>query len=82
MSNGVEFSWKGLAEASEEATRKFTWISAGLFVACTILAYLSISAYVRYSQTCEYIGVHAPAVAGQQTEEADFAQVLLQKYCG
>ena len=82
MSQGVEYTWKTLAEASDEATRKFAWIAAGLFIACGVLAYLSISTYVRYSNTCEYIGEHAPAVAVQQTEEADFARVLLRNYCG
>jgi hypothetical protein len=82
MSHGVEFTWKSLAEASDEATRKFAWIAAGLFIACSVLAYLSISTHLRYANTCEYIGTHAPAVAVQQTEEADFARVLLRNYCG
>lgn len=81
MSHGVEFTWKNLAEASEDATRKFAWIAAGLFLACSVLAYLSISAHLRYSSTCAYIGEHAPAVAVQQTAEAEFARALLRNYC-
>lgn len=81
MTHGVEYTWKSLAEASDEATRKFAWIAAGLLIACGVLAYLSISTYVSYSNTCEYIGEHAPAVAVQQTEEADFARGLLLNYC-
>ena len=81
MSHGVEFTWKSLAEASEDATRKFAWIAAGLFIACSILAYLSINTHLRYSSTCEYISVHAPAVAVQQSQEANFARALLRNYC-
>lgn len=81
MSHGVEFTWKNLAEASEDATRKFAWIAAGLFVACIVLAYLSISTYLNYSSTCEYISMHAPQVAVQQTKEADFARSLLRNHC-
>lgn len=81
MSHGVEFTWKSLAEASDEATRKFACIAAGLFVACGVLAYLSISTYLSYANTCEYIGANAPAVAVQQTKEAEFARVLLRNYC-
>jgi hypothetical protein len=82
MSHGVDYTWKNLAEASEDATRKFAWIAGGLFVACMILAYLSISTHLRYTSTCAYIGEHAPAVALQQSEEADFARGLLRNYCG
>jgi hypothetical protein len=81
MSHGVEYTWKSLAEASDEATRKFAWIAAGLFIACAILAYLSISTYLAYSNTCAYINAHAPAVAVEQTDEADFARALLRNYC-
>lgn len=81
MSHGVEFTWKSLAEASEDATRKFAWIAAGLFIACSVLAYLSISTHLRYSSTCEYISQHAPAVAVQHTEEAVFARGLLRNHC-
>ena len=81
MSHGVEFTWKNLAEASEDATRKFAWIAAGLLLACSVLAYLSISTYLNYSDTCEYIGTHAPQVAVQQTKEADFARSLLRNHC-
>lgn len=81
MSHGVEYTWKSLAEASDEAFRKFAWIAAGLFIACAILAYLSISTYLAYANTCAYISVHAPAVAVEQTEEADFARALLRNYC-
>jgi len=81
MTHGVEFTWKSLAEASEDATRKFACIAAGLFIACAVLAYLSISTHLRYANTCEYIGAHAPAVAVQETEEAAFARVLLRNYC-
>ena len=81
MSHGVEYTWKSLAEASDEATRKFAWIAGGLLIACAVLGYLSISTYVRYVNTCEYIGEHAPAVAMEQTEEADFARGLLLNYC-
>lgn len=81
MSQGVEFTWKNLAEASEDATRKFAWIAAGLFIACTALAYLSISTHLNYASTCEYISTHAPRVAVQQTKEADFARTLLRNYC-
>ena len=81
MSHGVEYTWKNLAEASDDATRKFAWIAAGLFIACSILAYLSISSHLRYSSTCAYIGDHAPAVAVQQSKEADFARTLLRNYC-
>jgi hypothetical protein len=82
MSHGVEYTWKSLAEASNEATRKFAWIAAGLFVACSILAYLSVTTYVRYSSTCGYIVEHAQAVANEQSNEADFARALLRNYCG
>jgi len=82
MSHGVDYTWKSLAEASDEATRKFAWIAAGLFIACSVLAYLSISAYLGYSNTCEYIGAEAPALAMEQGEEADFARALLSDYCG
>lgn len=81
MSQGVEYTWKNLAEASDEATRKFAWIAAGLFIACAILAYLSISTHLRYASTCDYIGEHAPAVAVQKTKEADFARALLRTHC-
>ena len=81
MSHGVEFTWKSLAEASEDATRKFAWIAAGLFIACSVLAYLSISSHLRYTSTCAYIGEHAPAVAVQHSEEADFARALLRNHC-
>ena len=81
MSHGVEYTWKSLAEASEDATRKFSWIAAGLLVACGVLGYLSISTYVRYANTCEYISQHAPSVAMLETEEADFARGLLLNYC-
>jgi hypothetical protein len=81
MSYGVEYTWKNLAEASAEATRKFAWIAAGLFVACSVLAYFSISTHLRYSQTCEYIATHAPVIAVQPTDEALFARALLQKHC-
>jgi hypothetical protein len=81
MSNSVEFTWKNLAEASEDATRKFAWIAAGLFIACSVLAYLSISTHLHYSNTCEYISLHAPTVAVQQSEEAAFARALLKNYC-
>lgn len=82
MSHGVEYTWKSLAEASEDATRKFAWIAAGLFIACSILAYLSISTYLGYSRTCEYIAHHAPAVALENTKEAELARDLLRNYCG
>ena len=81
MSNGVEFTWKNLAEASEDATRKFAWIAAGLLLACSVLAYLSITTHLRYSSTCAYIGENAPAVAIQDSKEADFARALLRNYC-
>ena len=81
MSHGVEYTWKSLAEASDEATRKFAWIAAGLFIACAVLAYLSISTYLAYANTCAYINAHAPAVAVEQTDEADFARALLRNYC-
>ena len=81
MSHGVEFTWKNLAEASEDATRKFAWIAAGLFLAGSVLAYLSISTHLRYSSTCAYISENAPAVATQKTEEAEFARALLRNYC-
>jgi hypothetical protein len=81
MSHGVEFTWKSLAEASEDATRKFAWIAAGLFIACGVLAYLSINTHLRYASTCQYISEHAPAVAVQNTEEAAFARGLLRNYC-
>jgi hypothetical protein len=81
MSHGVDYTWKNLAEASDDATRKFAWIAAGLFIACTVLAYLSISTHLNYSNTCEYISTHAPRVAVQQTKEADFARTLLRNYC-
>lgn len=82
MSRGVEYTWKSLAEASDEATRKFAWIAAGLLVACGVLAYLSISTYLRYSNTCAYIGAQAPAVMMEQSKEADFARTLLRNHCG
>ena len=81
MSHGVEFTWKSLAEASDDATRKFAWIAGGLFIACIILAYLSISTHMNYYSTCEYISTHAPHVAVQQSKEADFARTLLRNHC-
>jgi Sec-independent protein secretion pathway component TatC len=81
MSHGVEYTWRNLAEASAEATRKFAWIAAGLFLASSVLAYFSITTHLRYSQTCDYIATHAPVIAVQQTEEALFARSLLQKHC-
>lgn len=81
MSQGVEFTWKNLAEASEDATRKFAWIAAGLFIACAVLAYLSISTHLNYTSTCDYISTHAPRVAVEQTREAEFARSLLRNHC-
>lgn len=81
MSHGVEFTWKSLAEASEDATRKFAWIAGGLFVACIVLAYMSISSHLNYSNTCDYISRHAPQVAVQNTPEAEFARTLLRSHC-
>jgi hypothetical protein len=81
MSQRVEFTWKSLAEASEEASRKFTWAAVGFFVACAGLTYFLISTHVRYVETCAYIGSHVPAGAVQQVEEYDFARTLLQEYC-
>ena len=82
MNQGFEFTWKNLAEASEEAARKFAWIAAGLFLICAILTYVSINAHLRYAQTCGYIGQYAPVVAGQETGEGDFARMLLRNHCG
>lgn len=81
MSHGVEYTWKSLAEASDEATRKFALIAAGLFIACSVLAYLWISTQLRYASTCEFIAENAPAVAVQQTKEAEFARALLRSHC-
>lgn len=81
MNHGIEFTWKNLAEASEDAARKFAWIGAGLFLACGVLAWVSVSTHTRYSQTCEYIDQYGPRVAGQQNEEGAFARVLL-RHCG
>jgi len=81
MSHGVEYTWKSLAEASDEAIRKFAWIAAGLFIACAVLAYMSISTYLAYSDACAYINVHAPTVAVEQTDEAHLARALLRNYC-
>lgn len=52
-----------------------------MFIACAVLAYLSITTHLNYSSTCEYIGMHAPRVAVQQTKEADFARTLLRNHC-
>ena len=82
MNHRVEFTWKSLAEASDEATRKFTWAAVGLFLACSFLTYFLISTHVSYNQTCEYIVGNAPAVAVQQyNEESDFARSLLLRFC-
>lgn len=82
MNHRVEFTWKSLAEASEEATRKFTWVAVGLFLACGFLTYYLVNTHVRYNETCEYISANAPAVAVQRNhEEAEFARSLLQRFC-
>jgi hypothetical protein len=70
-----------MAEASDEASRKFAWIAAGLLIACAILAYVSISTYFAYASACAYINVHAPVEVVEHTEEADFAKALLRNHC-